>query len=217
MYDWLGLEHLYATGRPIIEDDIDRLYEMPACTRIQERQRKFFRIPPSWPVKSVTVPCASIDPDTGFEDHFCIKGEPNIIRHGHGDFTASDRRIANAPTSLLIDRQRFRCRTCGKVWSEAMPDIREEHEMTRRLHRDLAIASTEDPFQKVAARYGVHEKMVRTIFHEYSAAMLEGFQFDLPEVLGLDDTRLLGHPRLVCTDVREGKILDIFGFFVIRG
>lgn len=204
MYGWEGLDNLVAVGEMEVEGTPGKLWGS-STSRIQELQQRFFGSPLVVPPDRVTIHCESTAP----VDHVCPAGEPDVIRHGTRSITVRDRRVGNAPTFLKIKRNRFRCRACGQTFVATLPDIREEHRMTRRLHQDLTIASLNRPFAEVARRQSVPDRLVERIFHEYQQAMFADFQVDLPEVVAVDETKLLGEVRFVASDLKEAKILDI--------
>lgn len=207
MQEWVRLDNLVSDGPVDRLPDLKAMLKPQAPDAIRLRQLAFFEGLPPAPLLKVTVRCRSVTPVQ--PEHSCPEGEPDLVRYDARPYTVRDRRIDNTPTFLRINRVRFRCRSCGQFSSERLPDVLTKHRMTKRLHRDLTIASLNRPFAEVAHRQGVKEKMVERIFGEYHRAMLTDFKFDLPEVLGIDDTKLLGAVRVVCSDVKEGKILDI--------
>lgn len=65
------------------------------------------------------------------------------------------------------------------------------------------------PFAEVAKLQSVDKSLVERIFHDYQSAMLEDYHVDLPIYIGVDETRLLGELCFVCTDLSNGRLLDI--------
>ncbi|WP_342111589.1 ISL3 family transposase [Methylobacterium sp. SI9] len=177
--------------------------------KVRGMQDAHFGMPAPVPPLKVTVLCESYDPVPDLTGHQCPDELADVVRHGRRWIGIKDQRIALAPTVLSIHRVRYICNRCKKTFDEYLPDVHAGHRITKRLHRNLAVASLNRPFAEVAKRNSVKPDLVETIFHEYRVAMMENYQADLPRVLAVDETKLLGAVRFVCSDLKEGRILDI--------
>lgn len=68
---------------------------------------------------------------------------------------------------LYIDTRRYRCRTCGKAFYEALPDIDEKRLMTKRLAQWMGKQSVRRTFTSIAEEVGGTEFTVRAVFSDY--------------------------------------------------
>jgi transposase len=92
-----------------------------------------------------------------------------IQRFGSKRQVFQDLPIHGKRTGIVIDRQRYRCKECGRTFSEVLPHMDEKRAMTARLLAYMQNASIERPFTHVATEVGVSEKTVRNVFQEHIA------------------------------------------------
>ena len=134
---------------------------------------------------------------------------PRWLKNGTKTIRVRDRRLEPAPTWLLIQRQRFKCTTCNRTLYERLPDVDDDHYVTRRLREDIARSAIKRPFEDAATFHSVEATLVRRIFMAYAAEKLTGYEYEPPRVFGVDENRILGGDRFVCADIEQGKILDM--------
>lgn len=113
------------------------------------------------------------------------------------------------PTVLIVERQRWRCRECGKTFLHPIEEIDESRMATKRLIEYVQKRSSEDTFSRIARDTGMHEKTVRNIVREFHADEEEKRRFLPPRVLGLDEVYLLHRPRAVITNLVENTMIDL--------
>lgn len=132
-----------------------------------------------------------------------------LLRNGTKTIKVRDRRLEPAPTWLLIQRQRFKCKSCGGTSYEVLPDVDDDHYITRRLRSDIAKSAIKRPFEDAATFHSVEPTLVRRIFLAYAREKLKDYEFLPPRVLGVDENRILGGDRFVCADIEAGTLLDM--------
>lgn len=114
--DWLGLEELEA-GR------VCRFYdEPPDGPHLPDNirhKRELLGWMPELPLKEIKVYCS---PRTDAPTEPCCDA-PHLVRHGPRSREVADRRIHNAPTTLVIEWTRYRCKACRKLSAAPLPDI----------------------------------------------------------------------------------------------
>lgn len=180
---WLRLEHLQAAGDGELVRD-------GSGTAIEFR-----------------VPCRSKGKPI-LPDKVCCTA-PLPLKNGTKTIRYRDRRIEPVPTWLEVQRQRFKCKTCGSTIYEELPDVDDKHRITKRLREAIALSAVKRTHQDAANVNAVEETLVRRIFDEYAGEKLQGYQPKLPRVLGVDENHILGGNRFVCADIETGKILDL--------
>lgn len=179
---WLRLPHLDAEEPEIIRDKAGTIAEVVVRCRTRGN--------PALPVNAC-----------------CLA--PMLLRNGTKPIRVRDRRIEPAPTWLVISRQRFKCKTCGGTVYEELPDVDDDHYVTRRLKDDLVRSAIKRPFEDAAHFHAVEPTLVRRIFNAYARKRLDGYEFTPPRVFGVDENRILGGDRFVCADIEAGTILDM--------
>lgn len=123
-------------------------------------------------------------------------------------------KVADAPQhgkAAVIDvqRQRLRCRECGQVIGQPVPDIDERGTMTKRLVEFIERRCFEDTFSRIARDVGVTEGTVRNVFKRLLERLEGSFKVETPRVLGIDELHLLGKPRCILTNIEQSTIIDL--------
>lgn len=139
----------------------------------------------------------------------CECDEPDIVKHGRRRINFLDFPVRRKATTLSIDRQRFRCRNCGRILLEELPGMDSDHRMTERFRKHLAEDAVKRTFTDAAEINGVTEPLVRRVFKEYAEKRLRHYSFNLPRVLGMDEKVISGIARFVVGDVESRKLLDM--------
>ena len=101
----------------------------------------------------VTVKLSSLSP-------FCPTCGAVSHRYGSRHQGYADRPIHGKRVSLLLDRQRYRCTSCGKSFVEALPEIDEVRSITLRLRVYIEQEAFKRSFVSIADEVGINEKTV---------------------------------------------------------
>lgn len=133
----------------------------------------------------------------------------NLQGYGGKQQTYLDLPIQMKRVGILVQRKRYRCKECGRTFLEVLPDMEEDHLMTRRLVEYIEEQSLKRTFVDVADLVGVDEKTVRLIFKDYVKSLEANRVFLTPIALGIDELYLAGKYRCVLTNVEERTIIDI--------
>lgn len=113
------------------------------------------------------------------------------------------------PTVLVVERQRLRCKDCGKTQFQMLPHMDSKRMMTDRLRNYIREQSMKRTFTGIAEDTGADEKTVRQVFSEYADELEQTHKVYTPEWLGIDEVHLTRQMRCVLTDVHKKKPLDI--------
>jgi transposase len=139
----------------------------------------------------------------------CGCGKSDLILHGTQIQKFRDLPYHMRPTTLIVQRQRLRCKTCGKTQFQEMPHMHGRFMMTERLVEYIEVQSMKRTFASIASDVGADEKTVRTIFTAYAKELERRHKVYTPEWLGIDEVHLTHQMRCVLTDVYQRKPLDI--------
>ncbi|MFY9293305.1 MAG: ISL3 family transposase [Methylorubrum rhodinum] len=134
----------------------------------------------------------------------------NFVRNG----TKLKQRYRDEPirrqTVLLeIDRQRYKCKECGKPVYEGLPDIDLNHDMTKKLRVRIQKDAIEWPFSHAAEINGVDDKQVERIFKAHAKRVLASYVPKMPRVLGMDEIHIRKKARFVLGDIENRAMLDM--------
>lgn len=114
---------------------------------------------------------------------------------------------------VLIDLKirRYRCPKCGYVFSEVFSFYEKNSHITNRLKKEFIDRCIKgETFSYIANDYSVDHKTVANIFKAYANTHKNELSIMYtPEVLGLDEAHIDDHYRLVITDIKNQKLLDM--------
>lgn len=132
-----------------------------------------------------------------------------IVGVGRKQQSYVDFRIREKPAIIHVNRRRLLCKACKKTFNDFLPDMDEKRAMTRRLVDHIKQEALNRTFLEIANEFGIHEKTVRNIFHDYVDALDATRHYETPAVLGIDEVYLLRDYRCVLTDVKAAAIMDL--------
>ncbi len=112
-------------------------------------------------------------------------------------------------TLIEIERRRFRCKDCGKTLFSSLPDMDEKRLATRRMVTYVEQRCLRDTFAALSRDVGVDERTVRHIFDDYVARMQAEVKFETPEIMGIDELKIVGQYRAMITNVKAMSLFDM--------
>lgn len=139
----------------------------------------------------------------------CTCGSSNLIRFGSQTQKFRDLPVQMRPTTLMVERQRLRCKDCGKTQFQYLPHMHLHLMMTDRLVEYIQRESLKRTFTGIAEDVGTDEKTVRQIFAAYAKELDVQHKVYTPEWLGIDEVHLTRQMRCVLTDVYNRRPLDL--------
>ena len=139
----------------------------------------------------------------------CDCGSDNLISYGTQTQTFHDMPHRMKPTTIVVPRQRLRCKDCGKTQFQYLPHMDSNHMMTHDLKSYIREQSMKRTFTSIAEDVGIDERTVRRIFSAYADELEQTHKIYTPEWLGIDEVHLTRQMRCVLTDVHARKPLDI--------
>lgn len=130
-------------------------------------------------------------------------------RHGIKRQRYMDLPIHNKRVGLIVHRQRYHCRACGKTFIQPLPDMNKQHAITNRLLEFISRESTKRTFVSVADDTGIHERSVRRIFSAELTRLESEVKFETPRWLGIDEVHLVKRARCILTNVEQRTVIDM--------
>ena len=112
---------------------------------------------------------------------------------------------------IHIKIQRYTCPDCGIMLRDTYSFYDPRTHMTKRLKDDFVRRCLNgETFRHIARDYGITDKTVAAAYKEYAATHKDELSLDYtPEVLGIDEAHIDDHFRLVLTDIKGQKLLDM--------
>jgi transposase len=132
-----------------------------------------------------------------------------LHKHDKRPKTFLDIPIRQYRVSITLKIQRFRCKTCEKVFNQDVPGMVPLHWMTYRCVRWIRERCLRDTFVHVAEHVGCSPKTVWNIAKEYIWQRDMRHRLYLPEWLGIDEIAVDGKSLCVLTDIGRRRPIDM--------
>lgn len=131
--------------------------------------------------------------------------------YGHGSQRQAymDTPMHGKRVLIEIDRRRFRCKSCGKTVFEPLPDMDGKRQATSRLIQYIEKRCTTETFSALAREIGIDDKTVRHIFDDYTARRKAEVGYKTPEVLGIDEIKIIDNYRAMLTNIDKLAMFDL--------
>lgn len=154
-------------------------------------------------------------------DHYRVEAEGRVLptacpacfqglyRHGSQPQTYLDTPMHGKRVLIELDRKRYRCKACGKTLFEPLPDMDSKRLATTRLVQYVERHCLRKTFAELSREVGVDEKTVRHIFDDYVAGLKDSVVFEPPELLGIDELKIIGQYRCMLTNVERLALFDM--------
>ena len=134
---------------------------------------------------------------------------PGIIGFGRYEVLIRDLPTHGKLVGIYVQRRRFKCRSCGRTFSEALPEVDDKREMTARLVQWIGKQSLKRPFAHIAEECGVADKTVRLIFSDYVDELQKRVRIEAPQMMGIDEIHIIRRPRCVIGNIQHNTIVDM--------
>lgn len=132
-----------------------------------------------------------------------------LYRHGSQRQTYMDTPMHGKRVLIEIDRKRFRCKVCGKTLFEPLAVIDSKRLATGRLVQHIERHCLRKTFAELSREVGVDDKTIRHIFDDYVDRLKQTVVFETPEILGIDELKIIGQYRAMITNVEKLSLFDM--------
>ena len=132
-------------------------------------------------------------------------------RHDSTSYLLYDVKAEGKLVYIDLRIRRYKCPECQTVFPDAFTFFTKRQHMTHRLKKEFVDRCIKgETFRYIANDYHVDSKTVAAAFQEYVNAHKELLNYSYtPEILGIDEAHIDDHYRLVLTDIKGQKLLDI--------
>lgn len=154
-------------------------------------------------------------------DHYLVEAEGGMVptacptcssalyRHGSQRQAYMDAPMHGKRVLIEIERKRYRCKVCGKTLFEPLKSMDSKRQATNRLITYIESHCTRKTFADLSREIGVDDKTIRHIFDDYVSRKKETVHFETPEVLGIDELKIIGQYRAMITNVEKLTMFDM--------
>ncbi|MDD5353424.1 MAG: ISL3 family transposase [Candidatus Omnitrophica bacterium] len=132
-----------------------------------------------------------------------------LYRHGVKKQRFMDLPVHNKRVGLIVHRQRYHCRACGKTSFQPLSDMNKKHAITERLLVYINKEATKRTFVSVADDTGIHERTVRRLFAQELIRLESEVKFETPRWLGIDEVHLVNRARCILTNIEQRTVIDM--------
>ena len=133
----------------------------------------------------------------------------SLYRHGSQRQTYLDTPMHGKRVLIELDRKRYRCKSCGKTLFEPLAVMDSKRLATTRLVQHIERHCLRKTFAELSREVGVDDKTIRHIFDDYVSNLKETVVFEAPEVLGIDELKIIGQYRCMLTNVEKLALFDM--------
>ena len=141
----------------------------------------------------------------------CDQRKSRLHKHSVSHNLLHDTKSEGKLVYIDLKIQRYRCNECGTIITDTFTFYDKHAHLTNRLRDEWVRRCIKgETFSYIANDYGVNNKTVAAAFKLYSESHKELLTYDYtPEVLGIDEAHIDDHYRLVLTDIKGQRLLDI--------
>lgn len=136
-------------------------------------------------------------------------GHVGLHRHGSQRQTYMDTPSHGKRVLIEIDRKRYRCKACGKTQFEPLHAMDAKRLATTRLVQYVEKHCLKKTFADISREVGVDDKTIRHIFDDHAARLQQTVHFETPEILGIDELKIIGQYRAMITNVEKLTLFDM--------
>ncbi len=136
-------------------------------------------------------------------------GSDRLYRHDKREQRYADVPHFARPTHLLFIRQRWRCQQCTLVFPDPSADLDETHNCTKRLITHIGEMGVRSTFAEIARTVGIADVTVAAIFKEHVKRLEATYRFEVPEILGIDEVKIIGDYRCMITNIGHLTVYDM--------
>jgi len=150
-----------------------------------------------------------VEADGGVVPTACPTCSSALYRHGSQRQSYMDTPMHGKRVLIEIERKRYRCKVCGKTLFEPLPAMDSKRQATSRLISYIESHCTKKTFADLSREIGVDDKTIRHVFDDYVARKKETVHFETPEILGIDELKIIGQYRAMVTNVGKLSMYDM--------
>ncbi len=132
-----------------------------------------------------------------------------LYKHGEKVVEYRDAPAFGKRLTIAVKVKRFRCRDCGAVINQPLPDMPPNRQMTLRCAEHLKAQCLTRTYAEMSRETGVDESVIRSLCKEGYEGLKAIRRPIAPVVLGIDELTLHRQRRCIFVDVQSRTILDL--------
>jgi len=136
-------------------------------------------------------------------------GHQPLYKHGKRRYQYADTNMGGKHVKVEIERQRYRCKVCGKIETPEIPSLDERRVATKRLIRYIESKCFNRTFTALATDTGLAVNTIKSIALDYMARLDETYVRETPRIMGVDEVKICGSYCAVITNLEMRTTFDI--------
>lgn len=132
-----------------------------------------------------------------------------LHRHGKQSQHFMDTPMHGKRVLIRVPRRRYRCTNCSKTLFSTLPDMDGKRFATTRLIQYIEERCLTQTFAELGRDVGVDERTVRHVFDDYIERMKQTVTFETPDILGIDELKVINQYRAMITNVDQRALYDM--------
>ena len=132
-----------------------------------------------------------------------------MYRHGKRSNIFADTPMQMQPVRLEIFRPRFRCDSCGKMFSPELTFLDEKRRATKRLVDAIRERCLDMTFHALADQTGLAVNTIKNIAHDLIEELDRTVRYETPVIMGIDEVSIAGKYRCVITNLATNNIYQM--------
>ncbi len=137
-----------------------------------------------------------------------VCGKP-LYKHGRRTCQYADTSMHGKPVRVEIERQRYRCKACGKVITPNIPSLDDKRIATKRLVQYIESQCFSRTFTAIANETGLALNTIKNIARDYMARLDREYVRETPRIMGVDELKICGNYCAVITNLEMSTAFDI--------
>jgi len=133
-----------------------------------------------------------------------------LYKHGSRTYSYADTPMYGKPIKVEIERQRYRCKACGKVETPDIPSLDDKRVATKRLVGLIQSKCFKHTFTALSEETGLALNTVKSVAVDYLNWLDESQVRETPRIMGLDEVKLAGKYRAVVTNLEMKTVFEMY-------
>jgi len=136
-------------------------------------------------------------------------GSKPLYKHGSRTYRYADTPMYGKPVRVEIERQRYRCKTCGKVETPDIPSLDDKRVATKRLIAHIQSKCFKQTFTALSEETGLVVNTIKAIAVDFLHWLDENHDRETPRIMGVDEVKISGDYRAVITNLEMRSVFDV--------
>lgn len=134
---------------------------------------------------------------------------PHLVSNGRKAVSFIDTPMHGKKVEIVVKRQRYLCRNCGRTHYPDIPHMHAKHRITDRCHAYIANNGAKRSWKALADELGVDAQTISDIWNAWADGELAKINVSTPDWMGIDELFIMGKYRAVITNVRQKALVTM--------